>query len=79
MTRVSLDFDLRFPNGVYIFNALGQQISPKTREGKRITQIYEKQKVTRKENKAQTKKVELLINKDIDGDRLIGDKPILTV
>ena len=72
MARVSLDFELKFPNGVYIFNSKGHQISPLSREGKTIKAIYEKQEVTRKENTAQRKKVEVLINKDIDGDGLIG-------
>jgi len=72
MTRVALDFDLKFSNGTFVFNSLGQQISPHTREGRKIESILKRQKETRKENKAQTHKVETIIKKDIDDDGYVG-------
>ena len=72
MVRRSLDFEQRFSNGTFIFDARGLQISPFSPEGRAIEETLKKQKVTKKENKAQTQKVEKLIGKDIDGDGVIG-------
>mgnify|MGYP000695133581 CR=1 FL=1 len=72
MVRRSLDFDERFSNGTFIFDARGMQISPSSPEGRVIEETLAKQKVTKKENKTQKQKVEKLINKDIDGDGVIG-------
>jgi len=72
MVRVSIDFELKFSNGTYVFNRQGHQISPKSGEGKIIEGILAKQKVTREENKAQRKRFETITNKDIDGDGKIG-------
>ena len=72
MVRVTLEKDFKFSNGTYIFNSLGEQIPPGSREGKRIESILQKQKVTRRENEAQTKRFEVITNKDIDGDGQIG-------
>lgn len=72
MVRVSIDFELKFSNGTYVFNGQGHQISPKSGEGRLIEKILAQQKDTRKENEAQTKRFERITNKDIDGDGKIG-------
>lgn len=72
MVRVTLEFEKKFSNGTYIFNSLGEQISPESREGRTIEAILKKQKDYRKENAEQRKKFEIITNKDIDGDGQIG-------
>lgn len=72
MTRRSLDFNKAFPNGTYIFNKLGLQIDPKSKEGQIITDQLFKQKKIKKANKIQKKKFEEIVQRDIDGDGQIG-------
>lgn len=75
MVRVTLEFEKKFSNGTYVFNSLGQQISPDSKEGALIESILGRQSVIRKENKIQREKFEVITNKDIDGDGHIGKAP----
>jgi hypothetical protein len=72
MVRVGIDDKLIFPNGVYVFDSKGRQLSPTVGEGKVIAEIYARQAKTREANKEQRKKFETLTGKDIDGDGKIG-------
>jgi len=53
--RVSILEDLRFPDGYAIFKG-GNQIDPRSDEGKRILDTFFQQELTRNENKQQPKK-----------------------
>ena len=75
MVRVTLEFEKKFSNGTYVFNSLGEQLSPKSREGRVVEDILKRQTVTRQENATQKERFETITNKDVDGDGFIGKKP----
>ena len=72
MVRTSLDQELMFSNGTFVFDSRHQQISPVSKEGKLIEEILQKHKDPREENKAQKKRFEVITNKDTNSDGIIA-------
>ena len=48
--------DLIFPNNLYIFNKNGEQIDPKSKEGKEIIKTFKLQEQIKKDNEEQNMK-----------------------